>query len=60
MFEYSARLRHKYSNCESSYPCFGKTWKTALASLLKRVGGRKHFEILWVYDYQNDNKIMKP
>jgi len=56
-FEYSVRLKSKYNGLESSYPCFGKTWKSALSHLLARIGGRESFDVLWVYDYQNAEKI---
>ena len=56
-YEYSAMIRSKRTGTESSFVCFGKTWKSALSSLLRRIGGRKHFDVIWVYDYQNDEKI---
>lgn len=56
-YEYCARLRFKHNGSEVSYPCFGKSWKSALSHLLARIGGRKSFDVLWVYDYQNQEKI---
>jgi len=56
-FEYCARLRFRHNGSELSYPCFGKSWKSALSHLLARIGGRKCFDVIWVYDYQNAEKI---
>jgi len=56
-YEYCARLRFKHNGSELSYPCFGKSWKSALSHLLARIGGRKSFDVIWVYDYHNQEKI---
>ena len=56
-YEYAVRLRFRHNGAELTYPCFGCSWKTALSHLLARIGGRKSFDVLWVYDYQNAEKI---
>lgn len=57
MYEYSAMLMFDYNGSVSSYPCFGKTWKTALAGLLRRIG-KKGRTAICVYDYQENQRIL--
>jgi hypothetical protein len=54
MFEYSVQYCVN-GQWGSSYPCFGRTKESALASLLKRVGYlHGASRILRVRDYQNN------
>ena len=56
MYEYSAWIRFDYNGSESAYPCFGRTWKGALAGLLRRIGKKGH-TVIQVVDYQENRRI---